>query len=202
MDEFDYMGDEKDFFDEMDEEDNGRDADEIADEYEMLTKLTDTSAAQARKGKDIQGILWERLNITREKYRLTRLEQYKNYENIPASGLTSDKEYKQVEKGANYYDFFHNARVVKPTILHFQLRSLVWATSKHDVYLMSNYSLMHWSSLTRNLTDVLNFSGHVKPTEKHAGCLVEGFTQTQISTLAVKDKFLVAGGFQGELFCK
>lgn len=26
--------------------------------------------------------------------------------------------------------------------------------------------------------------------------------QTQISTLAVKDNFLVAGGFQGELTCK
>jgi hypothetical protein len=31
---------------------------------------------------------------------------------------------------------------------------------------------------------------------------LEGFTQTKISTLAVKDNFLVAGGFQGELTCK
>ncbi len=31
---------------------------------------------------------------------------------------------------------------------------------------------------------------------------MEGFLQTQISTLAVKDDFLVAGGFQGELTCK
>ena len=58
---------------------------------EQLTKVTDTSSAQARKGKDIQGIPWERLNITREKYRLTRLEQYKNYENIPSSGEAVDK---------------------------------------------------------------------------------------------------------------
>ncbi|KAK4776440.1 hypothetical protein SAY86_005128 [Trapa natans] len=203
MDDVDYMGEERDFVDDMDEEDSDRGAGEIVDEYEVLTKVTDTSAAQARGGKDVQGIPWERLNITREKYRLTRLEHYKNYESIPASGPpTSDKEYKQVEKGANYYEFFYNSRVVKPTILHFQLRKLVWATSKHDVYLMSNYSVMHWSSLGGNLADVLNFSGHVKPTENHAGCLVEGFTQTQISTLAVKDKFLVAGGFQGQLFCK
>lgn len=54
-------------------------------------KVTDTSAAQARKGKDIQGIPWERLNITRESYRLTRLEQYRNYENIPLSGEAVDK---------------------------------------------------------------------------------------------------------------
>jgi len=38
--------------------------------------------------------------------------------------------------------------------------------------------------------------------QKHAGSLLEGFTQTQISTIAVKDNFLVAGGFHGELTCK
>lgn len=53
--------------------------------------MQDTTAAQARKGRDIQGIPWERLNITREKYRQTRLEQYKNYENIPQSGEGSEK---------------------------------------------------------------------------------------------------------------
>ncbi|QHN83355.1 uncharacterized protein DS421_20g704060 [Arachis hypogaea] len=66
--------------------DGGVADDDALDEYEMLTKVTDTSAAQARKGKDIQGIQWDRLNISRDSYRVTRLEQYKNYENIPASG--------------------------------------------------------------------------------------------------------------------
>lgn len=57
----------------------------------QLTKSIDTSSALARKGLDIQGIPWDKLNITREKYRLTRLEQYKNYENIPSSGAAVDK---------------------------------------------------------------------------------------------------------------
>ncbi|OAY51193.1 uncharacterized WD repeat-containing protein C2A9.03 isoform X2 [Manihot esculenta] len=205
--EFNYMAEEgemADLVDELDQDNYGGEGNiEIeADEYDMLTKVTDTSSAQARKGKDIQGIPWERLNITRDKYRLTRLEHYKNYENIPLSGQAVDKECKQMEKGGNYYEFFYNTRLVKPTILHFQLRNLVWATSKHDVYLMSNYSVMHWSSLSRNLSEVINFAGHVAPNEKHADSLLEGFTQTQISTLAVKDNFLVAGGFQGELTCK
>ncbi|KAF3457090.1 hypothetical protein FNV43_RR01747 [Rhamnella rubrinervis] len=201
--EFDYMAEEGEMdhsIDEMDEENRG--SDEVLDEYEMLTKVSDTSSSQARKGKDIQGIPWDRLNITREKYRLTRLEQYRNYENIPLSGEAVDKECKQMEKGDNYYEFFHNTRLVKPTILHFQLRNLVWATSKHDVYLISNNSVMHWSSLTGNLLEILNFAGHVAPTEKHAGRLLEGFSQTQISTLAVKDNFMVVGGFRGELICK
>uniref|UniRef100_A0A5B6ZAI0 Putative Uncharacterized WD repeat-containing protein n=1 Tax=Davidia involucrata TaxID=16924 RepID=A0A5B6ZAI0_DAVIN len=196
-------GDMADFVDDMDEEYYAGDGREMGlDEYDMLTKVTDTSSAQARKGKDIQGIPWDRLNITRGGYRFTRLEQYQNYENVPLSGEAVDKECKQMEKGGNYYEFFHNTRLVKPTILHFQLRNLVWATSKHDVYLMSNYSVMHWSSLSCNLSKVLDFSGHIAPTEKHTGSLLEGFTQTQISTLALRDNFLVAGGFQGEITCK
>ncbi|KAJ7957303.1 WD40 repeat [Quillaja saponaria] len=196
-------GEVEDFIDEMDDEIHGEGGGEMGlNEYELLTKVTDTSAAQARQGKDIQGIQWDRLNITRENYRLTRLEQYRNYENIPSSGETVDKECKQLEKGGNYYEFFHNTRLVKPTILHFQLRNLVWATSKHDVYLISNYSVMHWSSLSGNLSEVINFAGHVAPVERHAGNLLEGFAQAQISTLTVKEKFLVAGGFHGELTCK
>ena len=57
----------------------------------QLTRITDTSAAEARAGKDIQGIPWERLRITRKDYRKARLEQYKNYENFPQSGELMDK---------------------------------------------------------------------------------------------------------------
>ncbi|XP_048323542.1 uncharacterized WD repeat-containing protein C2A9.03 [Ziziphus jujuba] len=177
--------------------------DDDDDEYDHLdNKIIDTSAADARKGKDIQGIPWERLSISRERYRQTRLEQYKNYENVPQSGESSEKECKPTKKGGNYYEFWQNTRSVKSTILHFQLRNLVWSTSKHDVYLMSHFSIIHWSSLRCKKTEVLDVSGHVAPREKHPGSLLEGFTQTQISTLAVRDNLLIAGGFQGELICK
>lgn len=118
----------------------------------QLTRVTDTSAAQARRGRDIQGIPWNRLHITRQNYRKTRLEQYKNYENIASSGELVDKvlwypqsfifvmyarkfpgfsfsefssalfqKCKQMNKGGNYYEFLYNTRLVKPTILHFQV---------------------------------------------------------------------------------
>ena len=57
----------------------------------QVTRVSDTSAAEARIGKDIQGIPWEGLNITRQDYRKARLEQYKNYENFPQSGELIDK---------------------------------------------------------------------------------------------------------------
>ncbi|KAG5555627.1 hypothetical protein RHGRI_006318 [Rhododendron griersonianum] len=183
---------------------NGEELDEdLETPTKENNKMAGTSPAQARKGKDIQGIPWERLNITREKYRQTRLEQYKyNYKIVPQSGEGSEKDCKVTMKGGMYYEFRHNSRSMKSTILHDQMRNSVWATSKHDVYLMSQFSVTHWSALTCNKTEVLNVSGHVAPCEKHSGSLLEGFTRTQVSTLAVKDRLLVAGGYQGELICK
>ncbi len=46
-----------------------------------------------------------------------------------------------------------------------QLRNLVWATSKHDVYLMHNFSVMHWSSMSHEATEVLNLAGPVTACE-------------------------------------
>jgi hypothetical protein len=85
----------EDVEDDMDEEFRGDDlgaSDSDVEEFDYSNnKVADTTAEQARKGKDIQGIPWDRLNISREKYRQTRLEQYKNYENVPNSGESSEK---------------------------------------------------------------------------------------------------------------
>ncbi|KAH0859703.1 hypothetical protein HID58_087964 [Brassica napus] len=201
--EDEYMADEYDM--DILEDDVNPDFDGIdigVEDFDQWTKAEDTSAAQARDGKDIQGIPWERLSVTRQKYRKTRLDQYKNYENIPDSGESAAKNCTNTEKGSSFYTFRRNSRSVRSTILHFQLRNLVWATSKHDVYLLSNYSISHWSSLTGSRNEILNVKGHVAPSERHPESLLEGFTETQVSTLAVKERLLVAGGFQGELICK
>ncbi|KAG5541704.1 hypothetical protein RHGRI_021510 [Rhododendron griersonianum] len=126
---------------------------------------TDTSALEARNGRDIQGIPWERLNFNRDRYRETRLKLYKNYENLSRSPEELIKECTEAETCHNFYDFQFNTRLVKSTIVHFQLRNLVWATSKHDVYLMQNYSLMHWSSLLRRGKEVLNVAKPIEPTQ-------------------------------------
>jgi hypothetical protein len=49
--------------------------------------------------------------------------------------------------------------------LFLQLRNLVWATSKHDVYLMSHFSVLHWSALSGMDTELMNVKGHVAPRE-------------------------------------
>jgi hypothetical protein len=93
-------------------------------ENEVVSKVSDTTALQTRDGKDIQGIPWDQLQITREKYRETRLQQYKNFENLLQSHDELEKECKAVEKEGKFYHFQHNTRSVKPTIIHFQVRLL------------------------------------------------------------------------------
>ncbi|KAM1247887.1 hypothetical protein TB2_043900 [Malus domestica] len=174
------------------------DSDFDDDDFDEVSKAkTDTSAMEARNGKDIQGI-----PFTRDRYRETRLKQYKNYENLSRPRQDLEKECLPVETGKTFYDFHYNTRIVKSTIVHFQLRNLLWATSKHNVYVMQNFSVMHWSSLLRRGKEVLSVAKPVVPTEKRPGLVVRPLSRVQISTMAVKENLLVAGGFQGELICK
>jgi len=41
--------------------------------------------------QDIQGIPWDMMATTRDKYRQSRLQRYANFENVPNSGRTSEK---------------------------------------------------------------------------------------------------------------
>lgn len=210
QDDFDYLVDDEmvDFADDVEDDVRTRRRSDIdsdsENDFDSNNKSPDTTAVQAKRGKDIQGIPWNRLNFTREKYRETRLQQYKNYENLPRPRRSRnlDKECTNFERGSSFYDFRHNTRSVKATIVHFQLRNLVWATSKHNVYLMQNYSIMHWSSLKQKGEEVLNVAGPIVPSVKHPGSSPQGLTRVQVSAMSVKDNLVVAGGFQGELICK
>nr|XP_025888034.1 uncharacterized WD repeat-containing protein C2A9.03-like [Solanum lycopersicum] len=164
--------------------------------------MEDVSAADVRSGaKDYQGIPWY-MRPTRELVRQRKLRYCRNSRRYTQqSGETSDKEHKTIKKDC-LYDFRWYARSIRPSFSDLRLRNMVWATSKHDVYLLSAFSAVHWSPLTCTKTEILDFSGHVVPLEKHPKSFPEGFTVTLVSTLAVKDNLLLAGGLQGELIVK
>ena len=44
-----------------------------------------------------------------------------------------------------------------------QLRNLVWASSKNDVYVMHNSSVLHWSPISRKSKEVLNAARPIVP---------------------------------------
>ncbi|RCV14054.1 hypothetical protein SETIT_2G396300v2 [Setaria italica] len=163
-------------------------------------KYDTTSAAEYRNGKDMQGIPWERLYYGRDDYRGKRLNGYRNYESLSRSHELLDSECKQVDKKSTFYDFCFNTRLARTMVVHFQLRDLVWATSKHDVYMSQNYSVMHWSSLLQRGEEVLNVIDHVFPKQKVRGA--RPLFRMQICSMAVRDNLMVAGGFRGELVCK
>lgn len=82
------------------------------------------------------------------------------------------------------------------------LRNLLAATSKHDVYLTQNYSVMHWSSLRRRGKEVLNVAKPIVPTTIKTGSVAQSLSRVQISTMTIKDDMMAAGGLRGELICK
>jgi len=189
----------------------------------------DTTAAQYEAGRDIQGIPWEGLLFTRERYRETRLRQYKNYENLTntkAQELIEQERKKVTRRDGKFYGFRYNTRVVKCSIIHFQLRNLVWASSNHDVYTLCQHTVSHYSPLTRQTTPVLQLTGAAPlqhhhstgtaPSHPHAAHSrnpsLNSYTdistpptplpRVQVATITVKDNLLAAGGFLGEFICK
>nr|GEX52004.1 hypothetical protein [Tanacetum cinerariifolium] len=61
---------------------------------------------------------------------------------------------------------------------------------------------MHWSSLLKRGKEVINVALPVLPTLKYPGSFSRSLSRVQVSTMAVKDDLIVAGGFHGELICK
>ena len=160
----------------------------------------DTTAAQAKAGRDIQGIPWDRLQFTRDQYRAKRVQEYKNYANLefaPADldGMCTRLETRPVQ--TPFFEFAHNTRSVRSNFVHFQLRNLVWSTSKHDAYVMSENKVVHWNASTRKAKPVLDLDGG--SSGGASGVMVGDFPRIQVSTTRVKDGIVAAGGFAGEL---
>ncbi|GJU67962.1 hypothetical protein Tco_1254221 [Tanacetum coccineum] len=164
---------------------------------EMLPRLTDTSSAQARTAKDIQEISWERFPLSVDTVDKEREKRLRKKEKKAGGGQGKNIKKKTQKPPAHFFSKQLKPKPIPPPLINRNMKR--W---QHGVYLMSNYSIMHWSSLSQNLNETLNSCGDMIHTEKHGGSLLEGFPQIQINTLAVNDDFLVAGGFQRELAFK
>lgn len=152
------------------------------------------TAEMAASGVDVQGIPWETLPFSRADYRANRLaDQVRSPDTMDYEGLKSFL--KEPKRDGRFFDFFSNSREVKSTIVHFQLRNLAWATSKHDVYVMHDGTILHWDAATKQKTTVLDLNGMGMPNDVSLGSV-------QISTMIAKDDLVIAGGFYGEMIAK
>eukprot|EP00210_Caulerpa_lentillifera_P004219 g4024.t1 len=160
----------------------------------------DTSAEEYALGRDIQGVPWERLRRSRAEHRVHRLQTYRNYTNVLNTQGTSYQQYlKRIAKRAvkprqqQFFDFVSNSRRIKSSIVHFQLRNLLQATTKHDLYVMKNNCVNHWNLMSGIESRVLDF--------RRGG--LSGFggdlDNINISTLTTGGGLLAVGGFSGQL---
>lgn len=60
------------------------------------------------------------------------------------------------------FDFVRNWRAVCSSIVHFQLRNLLWCSSAHDVFVVYDNRVQHWNAVTRSVGDVLDLRGAPK----------------------------------------
>ncbi|KAA8493941.1 putative WD repeat-containing protein [Porphyridium purpureum] len=147
---------------------NNDDADDNEDEAVYSEHHVDHAVAlelsylDVARGEDVQGLPWHTLSQTRAEYRSDRIRQYKNHQSIltPNAELDEGNERAaQAIKEKQFYLFHRNTRRVKCDIVHFQLRNLVWATSKHDVYVTYRSRVMHYDALRRIRSLELNLTG-------------------------------------------
>lgn len=133
----------------------------------------------------MQGIDWAPLSVNRSRFREMRKSSYVNYKSLASVSLHNPL--KILNRG-NYYQFLYTNMHTKCEIAHFQLRNLVWATSKNDIYYagMSDSieyagesAIKHWNPLTKKTKEIIS---------------PQSCALSRISTLCAKEGALIAGG--------
>ncbi|KAM3586886.1 hypothetical protein VKS41_001936 [Umbelopsis sp. WA50703] len=142
------------------------------------------------RGEDMQGIDWDQLHIRRDQYRQQRIDVYqnRNYENLRASHEGILKEVKAVRPDGEFYEFRYTNLSEKCSIVHFQLRNLLWAPSKNEIYYTLKNEVRVWSPQLRTSESVLN--------------LTRDGINIKASTMACRNGVLVVGGNSGEFALK
>lgn len=137
---------------------------------------------------------------SRSQYRQSRIASYRNYTNVLDTDSPAYKEYLQAltveavqPRATQFFDFLANTRRVTSSIVHFQLRNLLRATSKHDIYVMRHNCVNHWDLMSYRCTQVLNLQGGT------SGPLMSSIGTVSISTLCTGGGLLVTGGFAGQM---
>ncbi|KAF9115756.1 hypothetical protein BGX27_006538 [Mortierella sp. AM989] len=138
---------------------------------------------------DIQGISWRNGPVGKEAYRNFR-------ESIrPASTFISYHRSNELQEtreeldyeGNEFYRFRYTDTNIHCSYRHPQLRNLICATSKNDIYYLFNNAVQHWCPQLRTAKTILGYplkSPYARVPEK-------------ITTMAAMDNLLLAGGEDG-----
>ncbi|KAI8140995.1 WD40-repeat-containing domain protein [Fennellomyces sp. T-0311] len=145
------------------------------------------------KGVDMQGIDWESRPVTRRMWREKRIAEYENYLSLENAGdPVRATEIKSVSTDRKYYSFKYAKLNERCNYGHFQLRNLLWATSKNSIYYMHDDCVRQWSPQLCNSREVLNVRMANTP---HSRAFA-------ISSMACAQNILFTGGSKGEFACR
>ncbi|KAL9556746.1 hypothetical protein MBANPS3_001727 [Mucor bainieri] len=147
------------------------------------------------RGIDMQGIDWFKESMTRDEYRNQRIKEYETYlscksddEDDTLEEQIQSQQTKPVAKNEEYYTF-KSSKINEPcSIGHFQLRNLVWATNKNNLYYICGDTVRQWSPQRQRSAQVMDLSTANIP----------GSISFKITSMACAQQVLFAGGFQGE----
>ncbi|ORZ20825.1 WD40-repeat-containing domain protein [Lobosporangium transversale] len=136
---------------------------------------------------DKQGITWREGNLGRGAYRNFRNRVYSSpYYGGDSSTLHENRE--ELDYTDNeYYRFRYTDTAFHCSHRHPQLRNLVCATSKNDVYYLYNNTIQHWCPQLRTSKTILG----------HPLKLPHSSVPRRITTMAAKDDLLLVGGEDG-----
>ncbi|TKA59762.1 hypothetical protein B0A49_12458 [Cryomyces minteri] len=133
---------------------------------------------------DIQGINWARLGTTRERARRARVRYYNKV------SIRKEASQSNTRSTESYFRFRSMDTEHRAYLTHFQLRNLLSAPSRNDIYFAERSKVMHTNVSTHATDCVIDLT---KPSfdSTHLG----GFN---ITSLAASEDVLIAGGFMGE----
>ncbi|OAJ40236.1 hypothetical protein BDEG_23999 [Batrachochytrium dendrobatidis JEL423] len=156
----------------------------MRDQADALTVIDVTPEMIASGTMDLQGISWNLTFHTRAEARQERLLQYVSYANLGVDRSQIMNEIHSTKKENNMFRFRYTKRDCHCSIVHFQLRHLLAATSKNDIYFPNGQHVKHWSPISRTSSDVMSLTGPL--------------SRINITTLDAQSNMLIIGGFCGE----
>lgn len=148
--------------------------------------MNEITALDVEKGSvDIQGIAWTNSPVSRADFRSNRILRYGNFANFDHDFDSLKSQHSTVEEGNLFYRFRYAKLKCRCSIVHFQLRNLLWALSRNDLFYPHDSTIRHWSPGQRNASTLVDLHNSEVDTVK-------------LTSMAVKYNVLLAGGLGGQ----
>ncbi|RKP08062.1 WD40-repeat-containing domain protein [Thamnocephalis sphaerospora] len=157
------------------------------------THYLEVTQADVARGVDMQGIDWNRMPMSREMSRQFREQHITHRHNIGGMSKMADEKIDSIRPDGDFYRFSNSYLTERCKIMHFQLRNLLWASSRNDVYYACDTRVRHWNPILREARTALG--AKLETTEQPAGHI-------RTSTMCCRDNILFAGGFYGDYCCR